>query len=275
MVNCAIEGTGVGDSERILTISFGRFGELLARRNGVKERVLRMDVEVDEVCSQFRGVGHSVLSIAKIAGIVITMKQWVIGVDEAGRGPLAGPVAVGVALVPADFDWELIPGVGDSKKIAAKKREAIFRRAEELKKLGKLDFAVVMVSAAVIDKKGIVSAIATAMDRALKKIKYPPRTILGKILVKLDGGLKAPLEYSYQETIIKGDAKEKVIGLASIMAKVTHDRYMERIATKPQYTPYDFAKHKGYGTKVHRTAIVKNGFSLEHRQTYCKNIKML
>lgn len=203
------------------------------------------------------------------------MSKYIIGVDEAGRGPLAGPVAVGVALVPADFDWNLIPGVGDSKQIAAKKRAALFRRAEELKKLGEIDFAVVMISAKIIDKSGIVSAVGSAMAKALNQLRSRKDLAPDTVEVKLDGGLKAPSEYPYQETIIKGDSKEKVIGLASIMAKVTRDRYMNQIAKKPPFAPYDFAKHKGYGTKVHRAAIATHGFSSEHRQTYCKNIKML
>lgn len=91
-------------------------------------------------------------------------------------------------------------------------------------------------------------------------------------MVKLDGSLRAPMEYVHQETIIKGDSKEKVIGLASIMAKVTRDRYMTKIATRGDYEAYDFARHKGYGTKTHRAAIAQNGLSTLHRATYCKNI---
>lgn len=200
-----------------------------------------------------------------------------IGVDEAGRGPLAGPVAVGVALVPVDFDWSLIPGVGDSKQVSEKKREVIFQRAKELQKTGKLDFVVELVSAKRIDSHGIVPAITTAITKALNTLQCLPSGALGKdeVLVKLDGGLKAPLEYIYQETIIKGDSKEKVIGLASIMAKVTRDHYMERIAQKPQFEAYDFAQHKGYGTKAHREAVAQHGLSPEHRKSYCRNIKLL
>lgn len=218
------------------------------------------------------------------------MQKWVIGVDEAGRGPLAGPVSVGVALVATDFDWSLIPGVGDSKQVSEKKREIIYLRAKELQKNGQLDFAVELVSAKVIDAKGIVPAITTAMNKALEKLQSSPRRGLGKlprprlggtevgnfqneVLVKLDGGLKAPKEYVHQETIIKGDAKEKVIGLASIMAKVTRDHYMERVAKKADFVAYDFARHKGYGTKAHREAIARHGLSPEHRATYCKNVK--
>ena len=91
--------------------------------------------------------------------------------------------------------------------------------------------------------------------------------------VKLDGGLKAPERFVHQETIIKGDQKEKVIGLASIMAKVTRDRYMVRLSRRDDLGRYDFATHKGYGTKAHRAAITKYGLSPEHRQSYCKKIK--
>ncbi len=202
--------------------------------------------------------------------------RWLIGIDEAGRGPLAGPVAVGVVLVPRDFNFDVIPGVGDSKKVSQKKREAVFKHAARLHKEGKLAYAVGMSSAKVIDSIGIVPAIQRAMNQALKKVTKNPRPGLelekGEVLVKLDGGLKAPSEYVHQETIIKGDSKEKVIGLASIMAKVTRDRYMEKIAIKAPFVPYSFEVHKGYGTKAHRASIEKKGLSTEHRRSFCKNI---
>lgn len=205
-----------------------------------------------------------------------------MGIDEAGRGPLAGPVAVGVALVREDFDWDLIPGVNDSKQLKEKDREAIFLLAKQLKKEGRLDYAVSMVSAKVIDKKGIVYTVDLAMGRAIKRIednlrsRGPTSTSrYEKIVVKLDGGLKAPEKFIYQETIIKGDSKEKVIGLASIMAKVTRDRYMTRRAKLAAYQPYNFAQHKGYGTKKHREAILKYGLSDLHRASYCKNLIQL
>jgi ribonuclease HII len=192
--------------------------------------------------------------------------KYLIGIDEAGRGPLAGPVSVGVVMVSQDFDWSLIPGVGDSKKVTPKNREAIFRRAQALQKTGQLDFSVSLVSAKIIDKQGIVSAIKLAMSRALKKIHVTPENCT----VKLDGSLKAPKEYVNQETIIKGDSKELVIGLASIMAKVTRDRYMVKISAKPEFTTYNFAVHKGYGTQAHKKAILKNGVTAIHRLTFVK-----
>lgn len=191
--------------------------------------------------------------------------KWLIGVDEAGRGPLAGPVSVGLVKVAADFDWDLIPGVNDSKKISEKKRDKIFDIVKELEKQGLIEYSVQSVSAKSIDAKGIVPAIRRSIEAGIVKMALKPE----ECIIKLDGGLKAPEEFS-QETIIKGDSKEKVIGLASIMAKVTRDKYMEKIAGG--YPKYGFAKHKGYGTKSHIEAIRKNGFSPEHRRSYCKNV---
>jgi ribonuclease HII len=210
-------------------------------------------------------------------------QKWLIGIDEAGRGPLAGPVAIGLVLVPADFDWSLIPGVNDSKKLTEKKRELIYKRAVELDKLGQLQFVVEMPTAQAIDTKGIAvvirESIATGLEKLSDRHNLCKKSVrsrscleLTNCVVKLDGGLKAPPEWVNQETIIKGDATEKVIGLASVMAKVTRDRYMEKIASKPAYKIYDFAQHKGYGTSAHRNAIVLHGLSREHRKTYCKNV---
>ncbi len=192
----------------------------------------------------------------------MTKIKSLVGVDEAGRGPLAGPVAVGVAVVPYDFDWNLIPGVGDSKKVTPKNREAIFRRTQSLKKEGVLEYAVILVSAKIIDTKGISYAVRLGIEKAFKKINAHPDTTD----VKLDGLLKAPSEFIHQETIIKGDAKEKVIGLASIMAKVTRDKYMTTVALK--YPEYGFEIHKGYGTKKHRACIQTLGVTPLHRVTF-------
>lgn len=191
--------------------------------------------------------------------------KWLIGVDEAGRGPLAGPVSVGVVKIPLDFDWGLIPGVDDSKKISAENRQTLLRRAQELRYHRQLDFAVAMVGAPVIDEKGIMYAINLAIARCIRRLELNP----ADCYFKLDGSLHAPKKFQ-QETIIKGDSLERVIGLASISAKVTRDRYMERIARR--YTQYDFAQHKGYGTKAHREAIARYGKSPIHRVSYCKNI---
>lgn len=194
--------------------------------------------------------------------------KFLVGIDEAGRGPLAGPVAVGVVVVQKGFNWKLIEGVGDSKKVTSKNRAAIFSRAKELKKEGRLDFVVVMGSAKEIDKKGIAVVIRDCIDKGLKKLKVNPK----ECYVKLDGALRAPSQFA-QETIIKGDSKELVIGLASICAKETRDAHMIKLSAKKEFEPYDFITHKGYGTRNHRHAIIKYGLSAEHRMTYCKNCR--
>ncbi len=196
------------------------------------------------------------------------MKKWLVGIDEVGRGPLAGPVAVGVVSVPVDFDWQQIKGVNDSKKISEKNRELIFKHAKRLRAEGKLNWQVTMIAASIIDKKGIVYAIKKAMERSLVKLNLEAE----HCVVKLDGSLMAPVIYKNQETIIKGDSKEKVIGLASIVAKVTRDKYMTDIAVKSEYLAYDFSTNKGYGTLNHRQKIMKNGLSNIHRATFCRRL---
>jgi ribonuclease HII len=192
--------------------------------------------------------------------------KWLIGIDEAGRGPLAGPVAVGVAVIPADFDWTLLPGVGDSKKVKPQNRETIFRQASALRRAKTLNFAVVQSTADMIDRIGIVGAVESAMGKALQKLKLDP----SECEVRLDGSLRAPGIFLNQRTIIRGDDSEPVIGLASIVAKVTRDRHMTRISAKPRFAPYDFALHKGYGTKKHCELIKIHGLSDIHRASFCR-----
>ena len=194
--------------------------------------------------------------------------RYLIGVDEAGRGPLAGPVSVGAVLVPIDFDWSLVEGVRDSKKLSEKKREEIFERARELEKSSALRFAVSTSSAAYIDTYGIVPAIKRALAEALSRLEVGAQDCR----VLLDGSLKAPVEYIHQETIIRGDDSEPVISLASIMAKVTRDRLMKRISAK--YPAYDFHVHKGYGTASHLSAIARCGLSDMHRATFCSRLRL-
>mgnify|MGYP002622027757 CR=1 FL=1 len=220
--------------------------------------------------------------------------RYIIGIDEVGRGPLAGPVGVGVAYVPVDFNWAVLPGVTDSKQLSESRREEIAAAARRLKAAGQLHFEVSMVSAPVIDRIGIVSAINLAINRALKRVEtklqitavncsnqpYQNLSVerenwFSVCTVKLDGGLGAPGCYQQQETIIKGDATVPEIGLASIVAKVARDGYMRRLAKRAAYTPYQFDTHKGYGTKLHRAAIAEHGVSNQHRQSYCRNIKLL
>lgn len=193
-----------------------------------------------------------------------------VGIDEAGRGPLAGPVAVGVVRVLRGFDWGVFPHLTDSKQMSERRREDVFAHAKQLQKEGALAYAVAMVGAGVIDREGIARAIATAMARAITTLKLAP----AECFIKLDGSLSAPAEFQ-QQTIIKGDVSEPEISLASVMAKVTRDRYMVTKAREVAAAPYDFARHKGYGTRTHRAAIAQYGFHPLHRLSYCKNIEIL
>jgi ribonuclease HII len=197
------------------------------------------------------------------------MTKILVGIDEVGRGPLAGPVSVGVALVPVDFDWSQLPGVTDSKKLNPQVRESIYRTSCRLRREGKIDFSVASVPARTIDKIGIVPAITQALRKALGVVMKRQELLPKEVVVKLDGGLRAPVEYQVQETIIKGDAKEKVIGLASVVAKVVRDTYMCRISSTPPFDRYGFAENKGYGTKRHRQVLSEYGLSSEHRRSFC------
>lgn len=188
---------------------------------------------------------------------------WVVGVDEVGRGPVAGPVTIGVCACPGALlsrKKKQHALVGDSKKISEKVREAI---ARELRADGDLIVTTASVSARVIDGRGISRALRQAVARALRVTGLDSV----EMDVRLDGRLYAPKHYS-QRTIIKGDATEWVIGAASIVAKVKRDGYMIRQAKK--FPSYGFEQHKGYGTKAHYAAIKKHGLSLLHRRGFLK-----
>lgn len=188
-----------------------------------------------------------------------------VGIDEVGRGPLAGPVAV-CAFVVFDGRYpEGLKGIRDSKKISEQKREEWRTKIFELKKEGVCDFAVRFRSPKMIDEYNINNAISQALQSALKALKLTPKDVC----VLLDGGLRAPKEFIYQETIIKGDAKESVISAAAIVAKTTRDRLMTRMAKK--YPEYGFEVHKGYGTKKHYEALRRHGISEVHRLSFLKH----
>jgi ribonuclease HII len=207
-----------------------------------------------------------------------------VGIDEVGRGPLAGPVCVGVfSCDPQTLQWILEHApckITDSKKMSAKDRSLVmkfltalahterprFVRGKQAKLVElKFEYAVGYSSAAIIDKKGIVFAINSAMKKACRKIALGIHDNY-----VLDGGLKLPTEFKKQKTIIKGDLSEPLISLASIVAKVSRDKYVERFAR--QYPEYGFESHKGYGTKKHTEAIAQWGSILGiHRMTFLKN----
>ena len=188
--------------------------------------------------------------------------RFIIGVDEAGRGPLAGPVSVGLVTVADGFDVaKEFPGVADSKKISEKKREKLFEQLLEREKLGDVRYVVEMESAQAIDAEGIAAVIRRAITRGV--LTLAPETEHVRVL--LDGSLKAPQEYE-QETIIGGDASVPIISLASIAAKVTRDRLMFELASK--YPQYQFEHHKGYGTALHYALLKEFGPSAIHRLSY-------
>lgn len=191
--------------------------------------------------------------------------RFLLGVDEAGRGPLAGPVAVGVVAVPEGFDVGAeFPGVADSKALSEKKRERIFEMLEARAGsagAGGIAFTVEMGSAAEIDECGIAVVIRELVARGVRTLAPGA----GQAYVRLDGSLKAPEEYA-QETIIGGDASVPLISLASIAAKVSRDRLM--VALAGEYPQYGFEKHKGYGTKAHYAALAAHGLSPIHRRTF-------
>lgn len=187
-----------------------------------------------------------------------------------GRGPLAGPVTVCAVLCSAAFykKLEKYEDLTDSKKLSEKNREHWYAMAQLLRDEGLISYSVVSIPAKQIDTKGIAIAIQKALDGALAEVVCSSDPREYKVL--LDGGLRAPVHYVNQETIIKGDQKEKLISLASIIAKVTRDRYMVNIAKK--YPMYGFDIHKGYGTKMHREQIKKYGLSEIHRKKFCTKV---
>ena len=186
----------------------------------------------------------------------------ILGVDEAGRGPLAGPVAVGVVKVQRNFDIrKAFPGVNDSKQLSENARETIYREMQAREKAGEISFCVRFSSAHIINTFGITRAVRRGVWSGVRTLA--PEA--SEVFVKLDGLLHAPDEYA-QETIIKGDALEPVISLASIAAKVRRDRLMKSLAEK--YPNYLFEVHKGYGTKKHYEAIAKWGISDIHRRSF-------
>lgn len=215
-------------------------------------------------------------------------KYPIIGIDEAGRGPIAGPVAVCAFLIFDKKGQEFLRGARDSKKVSEKNREKWFEKILKAKDMGLVDFSVRFSSEKVIDKKGIVYAIKSALEKALSDLesrnsekemyRINERTTRGnffnfdkkKIKVFLDGGLHAPLDYFNQETVIKGDDKIQAISLASICAKVLRDRRMKRISKK--YAKYKFEVHKGYGTRLHYKMISENGLCPLHRKSFLKSL---
>lgn len=176
----------------------------------------------------------------------------IAGVDEAGRGPLAGPVCAAAVILPKDAEIE---GINDSKKLSAKKRDALFNIIKETA----VAYCVEFVYPDVIDDINIKKATALAMHNAVSNLTKKADFVI------IDGNDNIPYDIPYKY-IVKGDAKSQTIAAASILAKVSRDRLMEKLDN--DYPQYGFAKHKGYGTKEHIAAIQKFGVSDIHRKSF-------
>ncbi|MDD5152417.1 MAG: ribonuclease HII [Candidatus Pacebacteria bacterium] len=199
---------------------------------------------------------------------------YTVGIDEVGRGPLAGPVAVGAVLIDKKHQKQvarLFPVVKDSKKLSHKKRVEWLAKIKGAEEKGFLVSAVAFVSSSEIDRAGLSKAIRKALQRALVGVRGKMKVNSpDSVLVLLDGGLYAPERYKNQKTIIKGDEKELSIALASIVAKVTRDALMVKLGKK--FPQYGFEKHKGYGTHLHYNMIKKHGLTPHHRKSFLKHL---
>ncbi len=196
-------------------------------------------------------------------------KVAVVGVDEAGRGPIAGPLSVAALCIKAslklnDTPYSYLKGnpFRDSKKLTEKIRKEIY---ESLLNDESIEFYHIFISAKEIDKIGISKALRKSVESLLSNFDSEKN----KLKALLDGALRAPDIYDW-ESIKRGDEKFLEIALASIVAKVKRDNYMIKVSKK--YPQYNFEKHKGYGTKAHFEAIKKHGTCPEHRKSFLKKL---
>lgn len=178
----------------------------------------------------------------------------IAGMDEVGRGPLAGPVCVACVIMPLD---DIIEGVDDSKKVSEKKRNLLFEQIKEKA----IAYQIEMVDEQTIDKINILEATKLCMKNAIEKLSIKPDVVLVDAISKLDTDVTL-------RGIIKGDALSYSIGCASILAKVTRDNLMVELAK--EYPEYGFEKHKGYGTKAHIEALKEHGPCVYHRLSFLK-----
>ena len=180
----------------------------------------------------------------------------ICGIDEAGRGPLAGPVYAAAVILPNDI---IIKGINDSKKLSEKKREELFEEITEKA----IAYNIFSVDEKRIDEINILNATYEAMNGAVNGLSTAPNFVL------IDGNRISGMEIPH-ETVVKGDSKSISIAAASILAKVSRDRFICQMAEK--YPEYGFEKHKGYGTKAHNEAILKYGPCPIHRRTFLRKL---
>nr|MBP3680950.1 ribonuclease HII [Clostridia bacterium] len=183
--------------------------------------------------------------------------NYICGIDEAGRGPLAGPVVVASVIMPRD---SMIEGVNDSKKVSEKKREKLYEEIIE----NAISYSVGIVDQKEIDRVNILNATKAGLTESIKGLEVKPEMILVDALTGID---TCGIPY---QSIIKGDAKSYSIAAASIIAKVTRDRIMRQ--WHEVYPEYNFIQHKGYGTAAHIAAIKEYGLCPLHRLSFVKNI---
>lgn len=184
-------------------------------------------------------------------------KKYIVGVDEVGRGPLAGPVVTCAVIMPLD-EASLVLGVDDSKKLSKKKREKLF---DEIKEKA-VAYCINEESAETIDEINILQATRLSMKKSVLGLNITPDIVL------TDGNMTLDIPFP-QQSIVKGDALSYSIGAASILAKVYRDRLMEEYAE--EYPYYGFEKNAGYGTKAHIDGIKEHGLCKIHRRTFTKN----
>ena len=198
---------------------------------------------------------HEVVDLWEIPGSYAKKGYKLIcGVDEAGRGPLAGPVCAAAVILPEHYE---IPGLNDSKQLTDKKRRELYPVIRE----EAIAYGIAFVDEQVIDRDNILQATLQAMRQAVSQLSVVPDLVLVDGNRNTDFGIQS-------ETIVKGDAKVAQIAAASILAKVARDLYMEEMDTL--YPEYGFAIHKGYGTKRHYAAIAEHGMCPIHRRTFLK-----
>ena len=183
-------------------------------------------------------------------------EQLLCGVDEAGRGPLAGPVCAAAVILPRGL---CIPGLNDSKKLTEKKREALY----DVICSSAVSYGIAFATVEEIEKVNILNAAMLAMNRAIEKLSVQPTLAL------IDGNRNSAINIA-SRCVVKGDAKCADIAAASVLAKVTRDRYMLEMAE--EYPQYKFEKHKGYGTKDHYAALREYGPCEIHRPSFLRKM---
>lgn len=181
----------------------------------------------------------------------------ICGIDEAGRGPLAGPVHAAAVILPMGLEME---GLNDSKKLSEKKREQLFDVICEKA----IDYSIGIATEKEIDEINILNATFLAMHRAVEGLRIKPDYAL------IDGNQYPKIPFVAEETVVKGDAKSMSVAAASILAKVSRDRFMFEKAK--EYPQYQFEKHKGYGTKLHYEMLAEYGPSPIHRMSFLKKL---